>query len=304
MPSKRVLITGGTGLVGSRLTELLLENDYEVRYLSRSLEKVKDIETFGWDVKRQTIDTNAFDGVSYIINLAGAGMADKRWNQERKKAIMASRTRSTSLLRDTLREYPNQVKAIVSASGVNYYGYDTGGIWKKEGSRFGDDFVATVTKAWEAEADLISELDIRVVKLRMGMVLSSKGGALEKIRKPVKYGVGAPLGKGNQYVSWIHIDDLCRMMIYALENENLSGAYNAVAPEPVTNKELTKAIGRQMNMPVFLPPVPGFALKLVFGEMASIVLGGVRASSEKIVSEGYQFTYPNLDGALENLFNK
>lgn len=304
MPPKRVLITGGTGLIGSRLTELLLEKKYEVRYLSRSPGKVKDVEAFEWNVKKQSIDPNAIDGVMGIINLAGAGVAEKRWNQERKKVIMASRTRSTALLKDTLRSNPNEVKVVVSASGVNYYGYDTGGVFKKEGSRFGDDFLATVTKAWEAEADTISDLNIRVAKMRIGMVLSSEGGALEKMKKPIKYGFGAPLGTGDQYVSWIHIDDLCRMFIYAIENENISGAYNAVAPEPVTNKQLTKEIGIALGKPVFLPKVPAFALKLALGEMASIVLGGIKVSSEKIMSEGFEFKYPELKGALNNLLRK
>ncbi|ELR69530.1 Cell division inhibitor [Fulvivirga imtechensis AK7] len=302
MPPKRVLITGGTGLIGSRLTELLLEKNYEVRYLSRSPGKVNNVEAFEWDVKKQTMDTSAIAGVTGIINLAGAGVADKRWNQDRKKLIMASRTRSTALLKDTLRDIPNQVKVVVSASGINYYGYDTGGVVKKEASRFGDDFLATVTKAWEAEADLIADLDIRVVKMRIGMVLSRDGGALDKMKMPIKYGLGAPLGSGDQYVSWVHIDDLCRMFIYAIENENISGAYNAVTPYPVTNKQLTKEIGKALGKPVFLPKVPAFALKLALGEMASMVLGGVRASPEKIMTEGFEFKYPGLKEALSDLF--
>lgn len=302
--SEKVLITGGTGLVGSRLTELLQQKGYEVRYLSRSPGKANHVEAFEWDVKKQTIDTKALAGTSYIVNLAGAGVADERWTQERKKVIMASRTRSTALLKDTLRAHPHEVKAVISASGINYYGYDTGGVWKKEGSRFGDDFLATITKAWEAEADLIAELGIRVAKMRIGMVLSKEGGALEKMKQPIRFGLGVPLGSGHQCISWIHIDDLCRMIIFAIENKNISGAYNAVSPEPVTNKELTKEIGRTLNRPVFLPKVPAFALKMALGEMASIVLGGVKASSEKITSEGFKFEYPELKGALANLLGK
>ncbi|MTI24159.1 TIGR01777 family oxidoreductase [Fulvivirga kasyanovii] len=299
--NKNVLITGGTGLVGSRLTALLQEKGYGVRYLSRSPGKVNDVEAFAWDVTKQTIDTRAFDDVSYVIHLAGAGVADQKWTDERKKVILASRTRSTALLKDTLRDHPNQVKAVISASAIGYYGFDNGDRWQKEGSRFGDDFLATVTKAWEAEADLIADLNIRVVKIRVGVVLSDRGGALKEIGKPVKFGLGAPLGSGDQYMSWIHIDDLCNIFIHAMENENINGPYNGVAPHPVTNRELTKSIARVMGKPFFLPAVPGFALKLVLGQMAGMLLGSSRVSSEKIESEGFKFKFPEIKEALHDL---
>ncbi|MBL6447547.1 TIGR01777 family oxidoreductase [Fulvivirga sp. 29W222] len=296
-----VLITGGTGLVGSRLTELLQEKGYKIRYLSRSPGKVKDVEAFVWDVEKQTIDIKAFDGVSYIIHLAGAGVADEKWTPARKKVILESRTRSTALLKDALRDYPNNVKAVISASAIGYYGFDNGDRWQVEGSRFGDDFLATVTKAWEAEADLIRELGIRVVKVRVGVVLSENGGALKEMGKPVKLGLGAPLGSGDQYMSWIHIDDLCNIFIYAMENENMSGSYNGVAPHPVTNRDLTKSIAKEMGKPFFLPAVPSFALKLALGQMAGLLLGSSRVSSERIESEGFKFKYPEIKGALHNL---
>ncbi|UII28475.1 TIGR01777 family oxidoreductase [Fulvivirga maritima] len=298
--SGTVLITGGTGLIGGRLTELLQQKNYTVKYLSRNPKKVKNIEAYAWDVNAHTIDEACLQGTDYIINLAGAGIADERWNKERKKILLESRTRSTALLKDLLRDHEHQVKAVVSASAIGYYGYDSGGVMKREESRFGDDFLATVTKAWEAEADLIADLGIKVSKIRVGLVLTPKGGALEKLMIPAKFGLNAPLGSGDQYMSWIHIDDLCHQFIYAMENQ-LIGPYNGVAPNPVTNKEFTKTTSSVLHKPAFLPPVPAFMLKLILGEMASMLLGGSRVSSEKIEEKGFQFQYPQLRSALEDL---
>ncbi len=302
--SKIVLVTGGTGLVGTRLTSLLTEKGYQVRYLSRNPGKVSEVESFSWDIDRQTIDEKALDGVDYIIHLAGAGVADKKWTIQRKKEILQSRTKSTEVLRSALANKDHQVKAFISASAVGYYGWDTGGVWKKEDSRFGDDFLATVTKSWEAEVDQVEKLGIRVAMLRIGIVLSDKGGALKELTKPIKWGAGAALGKGDQYMSWIHLDDLCKMFIHALENDTIQGIYNAVAPNPVTNKELSKLSAKVLGKPFFLPNVPGFVLKLVLGEMASMVLGGNRVSSEKIQNDGFTFTYPEVEPALNDLLTK
>ncbi len=302
--SKIVLVTGGTGLVGTRLTSLLIEKGCQVRYLSRNPGKVSEVESFSWDIDRQTIDEKALDGVDYIIHLAGAGVADKKWTTQRKKEILQSRTKSTEVLRSALANKDHQVKAFISASAVGYYGWDTGGVWKKEDSRFGDDFLATVTKSWEAEVDQVEKLGIRVAMLRIGIVLSDKGGALKELTKPIKWGAGAALGKGDQYMSWIHLDDLCKMFIHALENDTIQGIYNAVAPNPVTNKELSKLSAKVLGKPFFLPNVPGFVLKLALGEMASMVLGGNRVSSEKIQNDGFTFTYPEVEPALNDLLTK
>lgn len=299
--SKTILITGGTGLVGTRMTEILLEKGHKVKYLSRSAGVKNGIECFSWDIKEGTIDQNAFNGVDAIIHLAGAGVADKKWTSERKREILESRTKSTQLLKTTLASIQHNVKSFVSASAVGYYGWDTGGVLVKEGSRFGDDFLATVTKAWEEEADQITALGIRTVKLRIGIVFSQKGGALYEIAKPVKLGVGAPLGSGDQYMSWIHIDDLCNMFIYAVENTSIEGVYNAVGPDPETNKTITKAVAEVLGKPCFLPNVPAFVLKMILGKRAALVLGGSRVSSEKIVTTGFNFQYPELKLALTDL---
>lgn len=295
------LITGGTGLVGTRLTEILKEQGHSVRYLSRSSGTKNGIKAYAWDIEKQTMDQAALDGVDAIIHLAGAGVADKSWTKERKKEILDSRTKSTQLLRETLKSIDHKVKAFISASAIGYYGWDAGGVWKKEESRFGDDFLATVTKAWEEEVDHIEGLGIRVAKLRIGIVFSEKGGALYEIAKPIKFGVGAPLGAGDQYMSWIHIDDLSNMFIYACENEQVSGVYNAVGPNPATNKEITKSTAKVLGKPCFLPNVPGFVLKIMLGKRAAMVLGGSRVSPEKIMEAGFKFEYPELDAGLRNL---
>ena len=297
-----ILITGGTGLVGSRITELLLKTGNQVRYLSRTPgTKQHGITAYAWDVEKQTIDEEAFKGVDSIIHLAGAGVADKKWTPQRKKEILESRTASTSLLRNTLNSIDHHVKTFVSASAIGYYGWNSGGVWKKEESRFGDDFLATVTKAWEEEADQIGALGLRVVKLRIGIVLSTEGGALAELIKPIKLGVGAPLGGGDQYMSWIHVDDLANMFIHAAEHAELEGVYNAVAPNPETNEVVTKTAAEVLNKPCFMPNVPGFVIKLMLGQRAAMVLGGSRVSADKIMSSGFNFQYPDLEPALQDL---
>jgi len=298
-----ILITGGTGLVGTRLTEMLLEKGYKVKYLSRNPKKTDEIPAFKWDVKTQEIDPKALTDVDAIVHLAGAGVADEKWTKARKKVILESRTKSTELLNKALRENDHNVSTLVSASAIGYYGYDSGGVWKKEDSRFGDDFLATVTKEWEAKVDELAKANtgLRVSKLRIGIVLSEKGGALKEIAKPIKMYAGALLGNGQQFMSWIHIDDLCRMFIHAIENKQVEGVYNAVAPNPITNKEMTKTIAKILGKPLILPNVPGFALKLIIGEMASMVLGGSKISCEKIQEAGFQYKFDDVKLAINDL---
>jgi len=297
-----VLITGGTGLVGTRLTQLLQEQGYTVTHLSRSVSGNEKVKTYQWNIEQQQLDPEALTGVDYIIHLAGAGIADKRWADQRKELILKSRTESTRLLRESITKLgEHSIKALVSASAVGYYGIDTGDDWMTEESPSGDGFAAEVTRQWEAAVDEISQLNLRVVKIRIGIVLSEKGGALPKIMQPIKLGAGAPLGRGGQYMSWIHIDDLCRLFIFALEQENMKGVYNGVAPHPATNQELTKKTANVLNRPLFLPNVPAFALKLLLGEMSQVVTGGNRVSSEKIEKAGFEFKHTELREALGDL---
>lgn len=300
--SQNILITGGTGLVGTRLTQILLEKGYQVSHLSRSHHHKEAVRTYRWDVENKEIEPDALANADYVIHLAGAGVAEKRWTKSRKEVILKSRTESAKLLHDTIAQLgSHRIKAFIAASGIAIYGEDTGSAEVIESSPKGNDFLAKVTQKWEAAVDEISRLNIRVVKLRMGVVLNKKGGALVKIVQPIKLGVGAPLGSGQQYMSWIHIDDVCHMYIYAIENEKIQGVYNAVAPRPVTNEEFTKSAAKVLHKPLFLPNVPAFAIRLVYGELASVVLGGAKVSSDKIEETGFSFKFNNIDTALLDL---
>ena len=300
--SKQVLITGGTGLIGSHLTKLLLANKYSVSHLSRTPKENSAVKTYTWDIEKQEIDTEALATADYVIHLAGANVGVQRWTRSYKHEILQSRTASARLLYKTVKGLKkHKIKAFVSASGINIYGDDTGSAEIIESSPHGNEFMVEVCEKWEAGADNMKEMGMRVVKLRTGMVLSTHGGALEKMITPFKLGAGAPLGNGQQYVSWIHIDDLCRMYQAAIEHETYEGVYNAVAPKPVTNEEFSKTIAKVLNKPFFLPNVPSFALKLVFGELAGLVLGGNKVSSRKIEETGFTFHYRDVEAALRNL---
>lgn len=298
--SKKILIAGASGLIGSRLTELLLQKGYQVSQLSRS-KKSGPIPSFIWDVDRGVMDLEALEGVDTIIHLAGAGVADKRWTESRKKEILESRTRSSALLYKTLASANHPVKSVISASAIGYYGFGFGEKIFTEDSQPGNDYLAQVTKQWEESVDKISLLNLRVVKLRIGIVLSNKGGALVEMAKPIRWGIGAALGNGKQYLSWIHLDDLCAMFIKAVEDETMQGAYNAVCGDWVTNKALTQLIAKILKRPLLLPNVPAFVMKILIGEMAVIVVNGSKISADKIKKTGFVFRYSNLEDALESL---
>ena len=299
---KNILITGGTGLVGTRLTEMLIQKGYEVNLLSRQAAEGK-IKKYRWDLKTKFIDETALKTADYIIHLAGAGVFDKRWSAEYKKEIMNSRIDSTSLLFEKLSSIPHKVKAFVSTSAIGIYGSDTGSDWQTENAPSGNGFLAEVCRNWEAAIHPIEDLGIRTAIIRIGIVLSDKGGPLKELSKPINSFIGSPMGRGDQYVSWIHIDDLCAMYIYAIENESLTGAYNAAAPEPVSNASLTKEIAAVLKKPLWLPNIPSFVLKLILGsEKAMVLLGGNRVSSKKITETGFKFSFPSLKPALIDLF--
>jgi uncharacterized protein (TIGR01777 family) len=292
-----ILISGGTGLVGSELIPSLNSKGHKVSLLSRSKGK-GDESVFQWDHKKGYIQEGAFDGVDTLVHLAGAGVADKRWTADRKKEIIESRTFSSNLLFETLKNQPNQVKTLVAASAIGYYGMDTGDQLMTETSPAGKDFLAHVVEEWEASTQQFESLGIRVIQIRIGVVLAKEGGALPKILQPP---VAAPLASGNQYMSWIHMDDLVGIIVKAIEDQKMTGVFNAVAPMPENNRDFTKIAAKAFGK-LYLPiPVPGFLLQLILGEMAQIVTGGNKVSAKKMEASGYDFQFNELEKALAHL---
>jgi uncharacterized protein (TIGR01777 family) len=303
--SQKVLITGGTGLIGKRLTVLLLEKGYEVAYLARKKSEIPFVKVYEWDVKNNYIEAGALEGTDYLIHLAGANVAEGRWTEERKKEIFSSRIDSIELIAKKLKELNIAPISFISASGSSYYGEDTGDIQHTESSPPGKDFLSEVTIQWEKAADAIRNLGIRTVILRTGVVLSLDGGAVPEMARPAKIGLGAPLGSGKQWISWIHIHDLCRIYIESMENDSWEGVYNAVAFPPATNADFTSQMTTALNKPQWLPNVPAFALRLAFGEMANVVLGSNYVINQRIKDEtDFTYQFPYLLEALKDVFKK
>jgi len=314
-----ILITGGTGLIGKRLTLLLLQNGYSVIILTRNkIEasenfKLEDPQTTGyhnlsfaeWDVKEQTIDRGAVEKADYIIHLAGAGVADKRWSDKRKKEILESRTNSGALIVKALSETSHHVKAVVSASAIGWYGPDPSIPNLKpfvESDKSNDDLLGQTCLQWEQSIEPVQKMNVRLVKLRTGIVLSKDGGALAEFRKPLRFGLSTILGSGSQTISWIHIDDLCRMYIQAMQDDKMQGAYNAVATHPVSNKKLNETLAFKQRGRFYIPIyVPSFVLKIVLGEMSIEVLKSTTVSNEKVRKAGFQFIYPDVEKAIADL---
>lgn len=294
-----VLITGANGLVAKELSKKL-EKEYTVRFLTR---KKQNSNEFEWDIRKGIIDETAFDNVSHIIHLAGANISEKRWTDERKKELISSRVDSAGLLLKTLQKNNIRLKSFISASGINYYGTKTTEKIFTENDGPGNDFLSEVVVLWEKAADDFKEQNVaeRVVKIRTAVVLSEKDGALKKMLPPVKMGIGSPIGTGKQYMPWIHINDICSIYEFALKNTELDGAFNANSPQHTTNENLTQKMAEVLHKPLFMPSVPAFVLKLMFGELSEALLEGSRASSEKIQKAGFQFEFPDLKDALKNL---
>ncbi|MFY7672516.1 TIGR01777 family oxidoreductase [Tenacibaculum sp. MEBiC06402] len=291
-----ILLTGGTGLIGQTLEKQLQKNNHKVRILTRT-PKLKN--HFKWDIKAGFIDKKAFENLDFIIHLAGAGIADKRWTDERKKVLINSRVDSSNLLFSKIKELKVPLKGFISASGIGYYGALTSSKIYTEEDEPANDFISKICIEWEASAQQFNKLNVPVTILRTGVVLSKDGGALKKMNTPLFL---SALGSGKQFVPWIHITDLCNLYVKAIEDDSFTGIYNAVAPEHKTNKDFTKVLGKVVKKPVLPINAPSIILKLVLGELAAIVLEGSRISSEKL-KPIYNFEFSELKNALKEIYN-
>lgn len=300
---KTIIITGGTGLLGMRLSFLLHARGYQVRHLSRTANLNATYPAYQWDLKNKKIDLNAFDQVDGIIHLAGANIAEGRWTSKRKKIILDSRIASTNLLAETISKLAQKPKVFVSCSAVGYYG-SMGDQVLTEESPMGSGFMCEVCQQWEASASVIRQQGIRTPIVRVGVVLSTQGGALPEFQLSYPVRVGAYFGNGQQYYPWIHIDDICQIFITALENEQMTGIYNGSAPEPATNKAIAAALAKATPKKIALMPVPAFSTRLLMGEMANIILNSTRAVPKALEQVNFQFQYPNLSHAIEDLLER
>jgi uncharacterized protein (TIGR01777 family) len=295
----KVLIVGGSGLVGQQLSTLLKSKGFDTYILSRK-EARSDKNQFHWDPEKGEIDMECLTS-PVIINLSGANIAEKSWNDARKKLLVESRVKSTEFLFQQLKINGHKPAIYIGASAIGYYG-DRADEIMDENSPRGQGFLTNLCKSWEDAHKLFETIANRYFVLRIGIVLSTKGGALAKSITPLKLGIATFFGNGSQYVSWIHIQDLCRIILYNIENSELkSGVYNAVGPNPVDNKQYIRALRKVVNPFSILIPAPKAGLKLALGELASIVLDSIRVSSEKIENSGFQFEFPDLEKGLKDL---
>ncbi len=303
MPTpSRILISGGSGFIGEHLRKLLSDQKIDYSVLSRTPQKL-ECPVFQWNPDKLEVDPKALDGVDTIVNLAGVAIADGRWSAKRKWEILQSRSKSVDTLYNILKSGKNTVKTVVSASAIGYYG-DSGLELMEEDSPPGKDFLGMTCMAWEQSVRRIEQLGVRVVILRIGFVLAKNGGALPVMKIPVKFFVGSALGSGRQFISWVHIEDVCRAILHVSTNPNVQGVYNLSAPEPVSNKEFIKSLASTIHRPFWPIAVPSFLLRILLGEKSEIVLHGQRVSSEKLQHTGFQFKHVDLLKSMDLLLNK
>jgi len=303
-----VVITGGTGLIGKALTEMLIGKSYNVIILSRKERAAKANLRFAvWDVKKGTIDESVIREADHIIHLAGAGVVDKKWTEKRRQEIIDSRVKSGELLVRSIAAIPNHVKTFIAASAIGWYGEDpvipNPNPFTEEAPA-DKGFLGVTCYLWEQSLEPLNKTAVRIVKLRTGIVLSTEGGALAEFRKPIMAGIAGILGDGKQMISWIHIEDLCRQYLYAIENKMVSGVYNAVAPSPVSNKDLTITLARKIKGKFYVPlHVPVFVLKMMLGERSVEVLKSATVSTAKLKRLGFTFLYPSIEAAIDKLIS-
>jgi uncharacterized protein (TIGR01777 family) len=302
----KILITGATGLIGQELIRLWIDKKHEIHYLTtRKNHKHPhpNITSFYWNPENGSIDSNCFDGVQVVVNLAGASVS-KRWTSSYKEKIRESRIKGAELLLNAIQKLPShEIQQLISASAIGVYPHDLHCLYTEKESKIADSFLGTVVNQWESAVQSFAKINIPVTTVRIGLVLSNQGGALPMTALPIRYGVGSWFGSGQQWQSWIHIEDMVRIIDFTVVNK-LQGVYNAVAPQPVTNKEFVKTIARVLHRPLFLPPIPQFFMKLILGEMASVIFESQRVSSQKIQNAGFEFHFSKLQTALVALFHK
>lgn len=300
----RVLIAGATGLVGKELVNLCHENDIKVHYLTTSKSKIKNFENykgFYWDPSAGIIDPKAFDNIIAVINLAGTSISN-RWTATNKKEIYNSRIESANLIYQTLSNHVNQVTHYISASAVGIYPPSYTAMYTEDSDVVDDSFLGKVVNDWEAAASQFKELGIRVATIRTGVVLDKEEGAFPKLVQPIKMGVGSPLGTGKQWMSWIHIEDVAKVYMHCLK-QGIEGVINAVAPSPVTNSYMTKRVAEQLDKELWAPKVPGFALRLILGQMATLALEGQLVHSNRLKEQGFKFRFINVEAAIKDLLS-
>lgn len=294
-----VLITGATGLIGREIVKQCHDKGFNVHYLTTSKSKLateSNYKGFFWNPNNNEIDHSCFDGVSTIINLVGASIS-KRWTESYKKEILESRTKTAQLLQDTIRLYNYNIKHVVSASAIGIYPSSFTNYYDEAYDQNSDSFLGTVVAQWEDAIDGFKELGCKVAKIRIGLVLAQQGGALPEIIKPIKFGAGAAFGNGKQWQSWIHVTDLANIFLHVVAHK-LEGVYNGVAPNAVTNSELTKTMAKVLHRPLIMPNIPKPLMKLILGEMHMLLFESQRVSSDKIKAKGFYFKYANLKPAL------
>lgn len=299
------LITGATGLVGSEILKLCEQQNIVVHYLTTRKSEIKQTELlkgFYWNPAKKEVDVSAFEGVTCIIHLAGASVA-KRWTSLYKNKILDSRIQSTNLIAETLKTIDHKITQFITASAIGIYNNSLTNFHKENSTDLATNFLGQVVKSWESIADQFKDSGIKVAKIRTGLVLSEKGGALYKLVNPIKMCVGSAFGKGSQWQSWIHLSDLARLFLY-VSNNNLEGVYNATAPNPVTQSKLIKTCAEILEKPLWLPNIPNFMAKLIFGEMSIILLDSQRVCSKKIIDKGFNFSFNTIEAATKNLLKK
>jgi hypothetical protein len=302
---KNVLISGGTGFIGRHLTHLLVEKGYFVSILSRSQKQnTADVTYYKWDISNGFIEEEAVLKADYIIHLAGENIAEKRWTTKRKEAIVQSREQSIQLICAVLEKNNKKLEAFVSASAVGIYGAINGASICTENTLPANDFLGITCQKWEAAADCIGSLGIRVVKIRTGLVLGKEDGFLKKLTPIFKFRLGSALGSGKQYMPWIHVNDLCAIYLEAIKNSNMTGSYNAAINDNTTNAVFSKTLAKVYGYSIWLPNVPAFLIKMALGEMAQMILAGRRVSSEKIEKIGFKFQFTTLEQTLRDCLGK